>query len=93
MKRVIAFLTAVLIAAAPAVSGEYESWANWQRHIDDAYKGLKHRKVPGKTVGLVVPASWAMSSCVRGITVASFAVAYTVAMSDSRRSTRVSAGR
>ncbi|MBV9080363.1 MAG: AmmeMemoRadiSam system protein B, partial [Elusimicrobia bacterium] len=56
MKRVLALIGALLIAAPARPAAEYESWANWQRRIDDAYKGLKHRKVPGKTVGIIVPA-------------------------------------
>ena len=55
MKKRIAL--ALLIVAAVAAQGPaYESWANWNQRLEDAFKGVPRRKLPGRTMGILVPA-------------------------------------
>ncbi len=54
MKRIAA---AFLILLALAAEGPaYETWANWSQRLDSAAKGVPRRKLPGRTMGILVPA-------------------------------------
>ena len=54
MKKRLALVLALFFAAA-AAGAAYETWANWSQKLEDAYRGVPRRKLPGRTMGLLVP--------------------------------------
>ena len=54
MKKRLALFLTLLLAAAPIVTA-YETWANISEQLSEAYKGVPRRKLPGRTMGVLVP--------------------------------------
>lgn len=52
-KPLLMALTAALLALPAAEA--YETWANWSTKISASFKKMKGRKIPGRTMGLLVP--------------------------------------
>jgi len=55
MKKAVALILAALVIGA-AEAQAYESWANWAQRLASAGKGVQRRKLPGRTMGILVPA-------------------------------------
>ena len=34
---------------------QFDTWANWDRRLDDAFGEFSPRKIPGRTLGILVP--------------------------------------
>lgn len=58
MKRLFLFMAFVVLwAASPARAETWaDTWANWEMRLNRAFDGITPRKVPGRAMGILVPA-------------------------------------
>jgi AmmeMemoRadiSam system protein B len=49
-------MTAVVVIGLAGIGGAYETWANWSARLTSAFKAVPRHKLPGRTMGILVPA-------------------------------------